>query len=101
MLCVSSLCNEEENIRDYFTVQSYQFSLECGDYVSSTALIENLPIYCFLFVYIFFFLSIYIIEMFPTSKGAQIYDNFGSDKLWLRLKRSEYKVNFMAIMVRF
>lgn len=37
----------------------------------------------------FFFPPTKIIEVFPVSKGAQIYDNFGSDKLWLRLKKKE------------
>lgn len=67
-------------------------------------------IFC-LFIYIKtgnnFFPPTKIIEMFPVSKGAQIYDNFGSDKLWLRLKGDlnfyllKIKVKSMAIMVVF
>lgn len=81
---------------------------------------HHLGICFYIFIFFFVVVSLFIlkqatifspptkiIEMFPVSKGAQIYDNFGSDKLWLRLKGDlnfyllKIKVKFMAIMVVF
>lgn len=85
---------EWQNIRDYFTVQSYQ-SLHTAETldVSSMTLIGNLLVYHFFVLFILqqathlIFLPAKRIEQFSLSKGAQIDDNFGSDfKLWLRLK---------------